>query len=234
MCYQDQVFWRARDRVPYAMTCPGDCVHYGEGCLLGHPVNQLDYFRRHKSGSREKIREVRSDAFRQAWSIKLGRSAFPDAPPCYHNHEEAHADCRYSACGYLPETVARARAQQAEHDRQTIENYGQRLFLIDITETNGCDQALQRIRHNAVRKFEFSAGDKGNAALISDMLAQAQNVLEEGRPVRISIYTRQDDVRSYRWDQALKGYGDLLRYLAVWEIQPSLHAFIGRRVLVSH
>ena len=224
--------WRKRDRVAYALSC-GNCVHYGEGCMLGYPVNQLTYLRRHNSGYREKIAWVRSDAFRQQWTARLGRSPLPDTPPCYHGPQEAHADCQYATCGYLPETVKRARAQQAVHEQQMIENYGRRLFLIDATITDGLEQALSRIRGNAVRKQEFVADERGCDGLIADMLAHAQNVLEEGKPVRISIYTRQEALRSYRWDHALAGYGDLLRYLAVWQIQPSLHAFIGRRVLVS-
>lgn len=71
-----------RDGQLYELRCH-DCRHYGEGCLLGHPVNQLDHFRQSVRG-RIKIAQVRSDAFRHS-SIQL-RGSSPttlDTPPCY-------------------------------------------------------------------------------------------------------------------------------------------------------
>ena len=71
-----------RDGQHYDLRCY-DCRHYGEGCLLGYPVNQLDYFRRSKAG-RIKVAQIRSDDFRRTWTTKRGRNPSRiDCPPCY-------------------------------------------------------------------------------------------------------------------------------------------------------
>lgn len=93
-----------RDRMPYALKCPRDCVHYGEGCMLGFPAEQLRFLRHHDNSSRDRIPFVRSDSNRTFWTTTLGRAIPPDAPPCYHSRSEATEQCRYSGCGYLQKT----------------------------------------------------------------------------------------------------------------------------------
>ncbi len=103
--YKQQVFKRERDGMPYALSCPRDCVHYGEGCLLGHPVEQLMFMRRHGSKYRDKIPVMRSDKTRSSWTQKLGRAIPPDAPPCYHSEREASQRCNGNECGFIPKTL---------------------------------------------------------------------------------------------------------------------------------
>ncbi len=110
--YRKQVFKRERDGMPYALTCPRDCVHYGEGCLLGHPIEQLSHFRRHGSKYRDLIPLMRSDKTRQQWTRTLKRAIPPDAPPCYHGQREATDQCNGVVCGHIPKTVKKALSKE--------------------------------------------------------------------------------------------------------------------------
>lgn len=84
----------------YILDCPRDCVHYAEGCMLGHPVRQMAYMRKMHSVYRERIRIVRSDAFRSSWRTTLGRCPPDGAAPCYHTETECPA-CTVSRCQHV-------------------------------------------------------------------------------------------------------------------------------------
>lgn len=88
-----------QEDLSYALECPRDCVHHAEGCLLGYPVGSLQYFRRMNSPYREKIRMVRSDAFRTLWKSRLERCPPDGAPPCYHSDAQS-TECRGTRCAY--------------------------------------------------------------------------------------------------------------------------------------
>jgi len=221
-----------RDHMPYALRCPRDCVHYGEGCLLGFPAEQLRYFQRHNNPEQHAIARMRSDNNRLFWTSTLGRVPRPDAPPCYHNRNEATPDCLYSACGHLPETVARVRKQAAITQAALIAEYGQRLFLIDSTGTKEHELAMDRVRRNAIRKQEFVAGDGGIDQLIAEMVAHACAVMDDGLPIRISVYSLQDRVRDFDWETAFKAYRRQINYLGVWMITRSPRHWVDRKVLI--
>lgn len=89
-----------QDGQTYALSCPRDCVHYGEGCLLGYPIGPLDHFRKMNSGYRRRIDSVRSDIFRSNWTKRLGTCAPDGTPPCYHN-ETTSRECLGNNCMYL-------------------------------------------------------------------------------------------------------------------------------------
>lgn len=89
-----------QDGQTYALSCPRDCVHHGEGCLLGYPVGPLEHFRRMNSGYRRRIEAVRSDIFRSKWTQRLGTCAPDGAPPCYHN-EASSRECFGKNCVYI-------------------------------------------------------------------------------------------------------------------------------------
>lgn len=221
-----------RDNMPYAMRCPRDCVHYGEGCLLGFPVEDLRYFQRHSNPDNEAIPRARSDSHRLFWTTALGRAAPPDTPPCYHNGNEATPDCQYSICGHLPKTVARARKQAAINQAAKLKEYGQRLFLIDSTGTEEHELAMGRVRRNAIRKQEFVAGDGDIDQLIAEMVAYACAVMDDGLPIRISVYSLQDRVRDFDWETAFKAYRRQINYLGVWMITRSPRHWVDRKVLI--
>lgn len=222
-----------RDHMPYALSCPRDCVHYGEGCLLGFPAEQLRYFQRHNNPEQHAIPRLRSDSNRLFWTSALGRSPRPDAPPCYHNRSEATPECQYSVCGHLPKTVARARRQAAINQAVHIAEYEQRLFLIDSTGTEEHGRAMDRVRRNSIRKQEFVSGDGGIEQLIDKMVAHACAVMDYGLPIRISVYSLQDGVRDFDWKLAFKAYRKQINYLGVWEITRTPHPWIHRRVLIG-
>lgn len=89
-----------QDGQTYALSCPRDCIHHGEGCLLGYPIGPLDHFRKMNSGYRRRVEAVRSDIFRSKWTQRLGTCAPDGAPPCYHNGASSR-ECFGKKCMYI-------------------------------------------------------------------------------------------------------------------------------------
>ncbi len=94
----------------YILDCPRDCAHYAEGCMLGHPVRQMAHMRRMNSIYRERIRTVRSDAFRSSWQETLGRCPPNGAAPCYHTNTES-SECTASCCWHVGKGQLMPRAK---------------------------------------------------------------------------------------------------------------------------
>ena len=92
--------------------------------------------------------------------------------------------------------------------------------------------AMGRVRRNAIRKQEFVAGDGGIDQLIAEMVAHACAVMDDGLPIRISVYSLQDRVRDFDWETAFKAYRRQINYLGVWMIARSPRHWVDRKVLI--
>ena len=212
------------------LSCPRDCVHHSEGCMLDYPFEQQEFLLRHDPSIRQKIAKVESNEFRVFWASALGRPSQKDAPPCYHNHSEALPDCQYSVCGHLPETVSKAKEAMRRYEQRMRDEYAQRFFVIDTTGLgDNMSVTLDRIRCNAPEYLELHVDEEGLDGLLKRIREAIQGKIGS-RVRRVTVYSAQPEVRDHAWAEVLENIDTSLDYLATWDIvKPSRYA--SKRVI---
>jgi hypothetical protein len=83
-----------------SIRCSHNCIHYGEGCLIGYPI----YSPIHGIGQQtlefidpEELKLMHSKEFKEYWENTLGKSSDYHLP-CFHKN------CKPSLCNHLHDT----------------------------------------------------------------------------------------------------------------------------------